>query len=74
MPLLSSLCRLSVCTCLLQHLHVKLTEVEKVLLGLNQPEGIGNSARLDSLYWNVMRWLNYTYVACYFGFLACLGH
>ncbi|XP_010009383.1 PREDICTED: myb-binding protein 1A-like protein, partial [Nestor notabilis] len=43
-----------------EHLHVKLTEVEKVLLGLNQPEGIGNSARLDSLYWNVMRWLNYT--------------
>uniref|UniRef100_A0A8B9FDM5 MYB binding protein 1a n=1 Tax=Amazona collaria TaxID=241587 RepID=A0A8B9FDM5_9PSIT len=43
-----------------EHLHVKVTEVEKVLLGLNQPEGIGNSARLDSLYWNVMRWLNYT--------------
>ncbi|XP_057266705.1 myb-binding protein 1A [Pezoporus wallicus] len=43
-----------------EHLHVKLTEVENVLLGLNQPEGIGNSARLDSLYWNVMRWLNYT--------------
>ncbi|XP_061211463.1 myb-binding protein 1A [Neopsephotus bourkii] len=43
-----------------EHLHVKLTEVERVLLGLNQPEGIGNSARLDSLYWNVMRWLNYT--------------
>ncbi|XP_065550512.1 myb-binding protein 1A [Lathamus discolor] len=43
-----------------KHLHVKLTEVEKVLLGLNHPEGIGNSARLDSLYWNVMHWLNYT--------------
>ncbi|XP_009274727.1 PREDICTED: myb-binding protein 1A [Aptenodytes forsteri] len=43
-----------------QKLRVKLTELEKVLVALNQPEGIGNSARLDSLYWNVMRWLNYT--------------
>ncbi|XP_010162444.1 myb-binding protein 1A, partial [Antrostomus carolinensis] len=43
-----------------QNLRVKLTELEKVLLALNQPEGIGNWARLDSLYWNVMRWLNYT--------------
>ncbi|XP_009708664.1 PREDICTED: myb-binding protein 1A, partial [Cariama cristata] len=43
-----------------QKLHVKLTELDKVLVALNQPEGIGNSARLDSLYWNVMRWLNYT--------------
>ncbi|KAM6110568.1 LOW QUALITY PROTEIN: myb-binding protein 1A [Pterocles gutturalis] len=43
-----------------QKLRVTLTELEKVLLALNQPEGIGNSARLDSLYWNVMRWLNYT--------------
>uniref|UniRef100_A0A8C0F9D5 MYB binding protein 1a n=1 Tax=Bubo bubo TaxID=30461 RepID=A0A8C0F9D5_BUBBB len=43
-----------------QNLHVKLTELDKVLVALNQSEGIGNSARLDSLYWNVMRWLNYT--------------
>ncbi|KFP21103.1 Myb-binding protein 1A-like, partial [Egretta garzetta] len=43
-----------------QKLRVKLTELEKVLVALNQPEGTGNSARLDSLYWNVMRWLNYT--------------
>ncbi|KAM6239199.1 myb-binding protein 1A [Spheniscus humboldti] len=43
-----------------QKLRVKLTELEKALVALNQPEGIGNSARLDSLYWNVMRWLNYT--------------
>ncbi|XP_041881847.1 myb-binding protein 1A isoform X2 [Corvus kubaryi] len=43
-----------------QKLNVKLTEVEKVLLTLNQREDIGNSPRLDSLYWNVMRWLNYT--------------
>ncbi|KAM6048418.1 myb-binding protein 1A [Theristicus caerulescens] len=43
-----------------QKLHVKLMELDKVLVALNQPEGIGNSARLDSLYWNVMRWLNYT--------------
>ncbi|XP_069647570.1 myb-binding protein 1A isoform X2 [Haliaeetus albicilla] len=43
-----------------QKLRVKLTELDKVLVALNQPEGIGNSARLDSLYWNVMRWLNYT--------------
>ncbi|XP_015502293.1 myb-binding protein 1A [Parus major] len=43
-----------------QKLNVKLTEVEKVLLTLNQLEDIGNSPRLDSLYWNVMRWLNYT--------------
>ncbi|XP_051491676.1 myb-binding protein 1A isoform X1 [Apus apus] len=43
-----------------QKLHVKLTELEKVLVALNQPEGIGNSARLDSLYWNVMRWLGYS--------------
>ncbi|GAB0197998.1 myb-binding protein 1A [Grus japonensis] len=43
-----------------QKLHVKLTELDKVLVALNQPEGIGNSPRLDSLYWNVMRWLNYT--------------
>ncbi|CAM9707312.1 unnamed protein product [Bubo scandiacus] len=43
-----------------QNLHVKLKELDKVLVALNQSEGIGNSARLDSLYWNVMRWLNYT--------------
>ncbi|XP_010117098.1 PREDICTED: myb-binding protein 1A-like protein, partial [Chlamydotis macqueenii] len=43
-----------------QKLSVKLTELDKVLVALNQPEGIGKSARLDSLYWNVMRWLNYT--------------
>ncbi|XP_009573839.1 PREDICTED: myb-binding protein 1A, partial [Fulmarus glacialis] len=43
-----------------QKLRVKLAELDKVLVALNQPEGIGNSARLDSLYWNVMRWLNYT--------------
>ncbi|XP_009982461.1 PREDICTED: myb-binding protein 1A, partial [Tauraco erythrolophus] len=43
-----------------QKLSVKLTGLDKVLLALNQPEGIGSSARLDSLYWNVMRWLNYT--------------
>ncbi|KFV97388.1 Myb-binding protein 1A-like, partial [Eurypyga helias] len=43
-----------------QKLPVKLTELDKVLVALNQPEGIGSSARLDSLYWNVMRWLNHT--------------
>ncbi|KAM6402914.1 myb-binding protein 1A [Rhynochetos jubatus] len=43
-----------------QKLRVKLTELDKVLVALNQPEGIGSSARLDSLYWNVMRWLNHT--------------
>uniref|UniRef100_A0A8C3R9Z2 MYB binding protein 1a n=1 Tax=Cyanoderma ruficeps TaxID=181631 RepID=A0A8C3R9Z2_9PASS len=43
-----------------QKLNVKLTEVEKVLVPLSQLEDIGNSPRLDSLYWNVMRWLNYT--------------
>ncbi|XP_074701254.1 myb-binding protein 1A [Strix aluco] len=43
-----------------QNLRVKLTELDKVLVALNQSEGIGSSARLDSLYWNVMRWLNYT--------------
>ncbi|KAM9370658.1 myb-binding protein 1A [Phaethornis superciliosus] len=43
-----------------QKLHVKLTELEKVLGALNHPGGIGSSARLDSLYWNVMRWLNHT--------------
>ncbi|XP_066189268.1 myb-binding protein 1A [Sylvia atricapilla] len=42
-----------------QKLNVKLTEVEKVLLPLTQLEDIGNSPRLDSLYWNVLRWLNY---------------
>lgn len=48
--------------CLLQKLNVQLTEVEEVLLTLQQLEDIGNSPRLDSLYWNVMHWLNYTYV------------
>ncbi|KFP86257.1 Myb-binding protein 1A-like, partial [Apaloderma vittatum] len=43
-----------------QKLCVKLMEVDKVLVALNQSESIGNSSRLDSLYWNVMRWLNYT--------------
>ncbi|XP_030318389.1 myb-binding protein 1A [Calypte anna] len=43
-----------------QKLHVKLTELEKVLGALNHPGGIRSSARLDSLYWNVMRWLNHT--------------
>ncbi|XP_053941170.1 myb-binding protein 1A [Cuculus canorus] len=43
-----------------QKLRVNLTELDKVLVALNQAEGIGSSARLDSLYWNVMRWLNYT--------------
>ncbi|XP_071431277.1 myb-binding protein 1A isoform X2 [Pithys albifrons albifrons] len=43
-----------------QKLKVKLREVEKVLLSLQQQEDIGNSSRLDSLYWNVMRWLNHT--------------
>uniref|UniRef100_A0A8B9QGY0 MYB binding protein 1a n=1 Tax=Apteryx owenii TaxID=8824 RepID=A0A8B9QGY0_APTOW len=43
-----------------QKLHVELVEVDKALVALNQQEGIGKSARLDSLYWNVMRWLNYT--------------
>nr|XP_009935501.1 PREDICTED: myb-binding protein 1A [Opisthocomus hoazin] len=42
-----------------QKLCVTLTELDKVLVALNQPEGIGKSARLDSLYWNVMHWLNY---------------
>lgn len=55
-------CWLSFCTCLLQKLHVELMELDKVLVALNQQESIGKSARLDSLYWNVMRWLNYTYV------------
>lgn len=48
------------CVCLLQKLNVELAEVEKVLLPLRHLEDIGNSPRLDSLYWNVMRWLNYT--------------
>uniref|UniRef100_A0A803XWQ2 MYB binding protein 1a n=1 Tax=Meleagris gallopavo TaxID=9103 RepID=A0A803XWQ2_MELGA len=43
-----------------QKLHVELMELDKVLVALSQQEGIGKSARLDSLYWNVMRWLNYT--------------
>ncbi|XP_068010581.1 myb-binding protein 1A [Melanerpes formicivorus] len=43
-----------------QKLGVQLTELDRVLVALNQPEGIGSSARLDSLYWNVMRWLNHT--------------
>lgn len=43
-----------------QKLHVELMELDKVLVALNQQESIGKSARLDSLYWNVMRWLNYT--------------
>ncbi|XP_056362762.1 myb-binding protein 1A [Oenanthe melanoleuca] len=43
-----------------QKLNVKLTEVEKVLLSLKQLEDFGSSPRLDSLYWNVMRWLNHT--------------
>ncbi|PKU34426.1 myb-binding protein 1a [Limosa lapponica baueri] len=43
-----------------ENLRVKLTELDKVLLALNWPERIGNSARLDSLYWNVMSWLNHT--------------
>ncbi|TRZ11948.1 hypothetical protein HGM15179_015160 [Zosterops borbonicus] len=43
-----------------QKLNVELAEVEKVLLPLRHLEDIGNSPRLDSLYWNVMRWLNYT--------------
>ncbi|XP_063258483.1 myb-binding protein 1A [Prinia subflava] len=43
-----------------QKLNVKLAEVEKALLPLSQLEEIGNSPRLDSLYWNAMRWLNYT--------------
>lgn len=60
-------------TCLLQKLNVKLTEVEKVLLTLNQLEDIGNSPRLDSLYWNVMRWLNYTYVCLASWHSAFLG-
>ncbi|KGL93332.1 Myb-binding protein 1A-like, partial [Charadrius vociferus] len=47
-------------TVVAQNLPVKLTELEKVLVALNWSERIGNSARLDSLYWNVMRWLNYT--------------
>lgn len=53
-------------------------ELDKVLVALSQQEGIGKSARLDSLYWNVMRWLNYTYVCLalwLLGFLAadCLS-
>uniref|UniRef100_A0A8C3CUT2 MYB binding protein 1a n=1 Tax=Cairina moschata TaxID=8855 RepID=A0A8C3CUT2_CAIMO len=43
-----------------QKLHVELMELDKVLVALNQQEGIGKSARLDSLYWNAMRWLNHT--------------
>uniref|UniRef100_A0A8C3KPV2 MYB binding protein 1a n=1 Tax=Calidris pygmaea TaxID=425635 RepID=A0A8C3KPV2_9CHAR len=43
-----------------ENLRVKLTELDRVLLALNWPERIGNSARLDSLYWNVMSWLNHT--------------
>lgn len=62
-------CTLIVCICLLQKLHVNLTELDKVLVALNQPEGIGKSARLDALYWNVMRWLNYTYVCLAFWLL-----
>lgn len=66
----SAFTRQIVCTCLLQKLHVKLTELDKVLVALNQPQGIGNSPRLDSLYWNVMRWLNYTYVCLALGLLG----
>ncbi|XP_027301758.3 myb-binding protein 1A [Anas platyrhynchos] len=43
-----------------QKLPVELMELDKVLVALNQQEGIGKSARLDSLYWNAMRWLNHT--------------
>ncbi|XP_059721876.1 myb-binding protein 1A [Haemorhous mexicanus] len=43
-----------------QKLSVELAEVEEVLLSLQQLEDIGSSPRLDSLYWNVMRWLNHT--------------
>uniref|UniRef100_A0A8C5JLD2 MYB binding protein 1a n=1 Tax=Junco hyemalis TaxID=40217 RepID=A0A8C5JLD2_JUNHY len=43
-----------------QELSVELAEVEEVLLALQQLEDIGSSPRLDSLYWNVMRWLNHT--------------
>ncbi|XP_014165902.1 myb-binding protein 1A [Geospiza fortis] len=43
-----------------QKLSVELAEVEEVLLTLQQLEDIGSSPRLDSLYWNVMRWLNHT--------------
>lgn len=68
--LLSSPCTLSVCTCLLQKLHVELMELDKVLVALNQQEGIGKSARLDSLYWNAMRWLNHTYVGLAPGLLG----
>nr|XP_047923861.1 myb-binding protein 1A isoform X1 [Anser cygnoides]XP_047923862.1 myb-binding protein 1A isoform X2 [Anser cygnoides] len=47
-------------TVMQQKLHVELMELDKVLVALNQQEGIGKSARLDSLYWNAMRWLNHT--------------
>ncbi|OXB78880.1 UNVERIFIED_CONTAM: hypothetical protein H355_011285 [Colinus virginianus] len=43
-----------------QKLHVELMELDKVLVALNQQESIRKSVRLDSLYWNVMRWLNHT--------------
>ncbi|XP_036251217.1 myb-binding protein 1A [Molothrus ater] len=43
-----------------QKLSVELAEVEEVLLPLQQLEDIGSSPRLDSLYWNVMRWLDHT--------------
>lgn len=39
---------------------MELAEVEEVLLALQQLGDIGSSPRLDSLYWNVMRWLNHT--------------
>lgn len=70
-PLQGSLCRSPLF--LLQKLNVNLTEVEKVLLPLQQLEDIGNSGRLDSLYWNAMRWLNHTYVCLASWHCACSG-
>ncbi|KAM6338178.1 LOW QUALITY PROTEIN: myb-binding protein 1A [Alca torda] len=43
-----------------QNLPVKLTELDKVLTAANWPKRIGNSSRLESLYWNIMSCLNYT--------------
>lgn len=52
----------SVVPFVLQTLHVELTEVPGALQALGQQEGFGKSVRLDSIYWNVMKLLGFTYV------------
>ncbi|KAM8797342.1 myb-binding protein 1A [Eudromia elegans] len=43
-----------------QGLRVALGDAEAALLALQQREGFATAARLDALYWNVMRWLHHT--------------